>query len=407
MLHRANGPRVAFFPDSYHEVNGVAHTARQFTAWAAQQDLPFLCVRAGESTLQSQLEGTQQVLELPRGVAAFALDKDLSYDPLFARHTFTILKALRAFRPDIVHITGPSELGMLGAAAAHHLEIPLVASWHTNVHEYLARRSEWALKMLPVRQQPGAADMVERATLRSTALFYRSARALFAPNAGLCELLEKETGRPCSVMPRGVDATLFSPTRRTRPPAGPASGYTLGYVGRLSIEKNVALLPRIAEALRGRVDGPVRWLIIGQGVEDAALRAAMPDAEFAGVLRGEALAEAYAEMDCFVFPSHTDTFGNVVLEAFASGVPVIVTPDGGPASLAVVSGAGIVATDDCFAPEIESLLADKPRHAAMCERARAYALGASWDAVFKGVYGVYETVLRGGEATEEPALDAS
>ena len=76
--------------------------------------------------------------------------------------------------------------------------------------------------------------------------------------------------------------------------------------------------------------GGVRFLIVGHGSEEAALRRELHEAEFAGVLRGEALAQAYANMDVLVFPSHTDTFGNVVLEALASGVPAVVTPDGGP-----------------------------------------------------------------------------
>ncbi len=126
--------RVAFFPDSFHEVNGVAHTARQFTEWAARTGKPFLCVRAGEGAGAAR-QGSVEVLELPRGRASFALDKDLRYDPLFARHLPTILRALEAFQPDLVHVTGPSELGMLGAALARRLRVPLAASWHTNVPE--------------------------------------------------------------------------------------------------------------------------------------------------------------------------------------------------------------------------------------------------------------------------------
>ena len=76
-----------------------------------------------------------------------------------------------------------------------------------------------------------------------------------------------------------------------------------------------------------------RFVIVGHGGDEAWLREHLPGAEFTGVLRGEALATAYANMDLFVFPSHTDTFGNVVLEALASGVPAIVTPDGGPRTI--------------------------------------------------------------------------
>ncbi len=95
-------------------------------------------------------------------------------------------------------------------------------------------------------------------------------------------------------------------------------------------------------------------------------------------------------MDLFVFPSHTDTFGNVVLEALASGVPAIVTPDGGPCTIVRDGETGRIVPDDQFAAAIAEILADPARHAAMRQAARAYALTASWDSVFEGVYAAYQ-----------------
>ena len=115
----------------------------------------------------------------------------------------------------------------------------------------------------------------------------------------------------------------------------------------------------------------------------------MPRATFTGVLRGQALAEAYANMDLFLFPSHTDTFGNVVLEAMASGVPAVVTPDGGPCHLVREGATGRITGDDGFTAAVLEAIADAGAHAAMSRAARAHALGASWDAVFEGVYAGY------------------
>lgn len=388
-------PRIAFFPDSFHEINGVAHTARQLTAWAARQGYPFLCVRAGGASIRSLSEGSLTVLELPRGRASFALDRDLRFDLLFSRHAGRIEKALRAFGPDALHITGPSELGLLGAVMAHRLCIPLVASWHTNVHQYAASRASGALRLLPRGRRNAVAAALQEATLRASAWFYRKARLLFAPNPELCELLSRRTGRPCRLMPRGIDAELFSPARRTAPPPEHSRMWTLGYVGRLSVEKNVALLSRIAQALDSTGRRNWRFSVVGQGAEEAALRLALPRAQFHGVLRGEALATAYANMDLFVFPSHTDTFGNVVLEALASGVPALVTNTGGPAHLVRASaGAGAVARSDDEFAELAGEIMDEPdRHAAMRTRARTYAAGASWDAVFQGVWEGYRSVV--------------
>jgi glycosyltransferase involved in cell wall biosynthesis len=259
------------------------------------------------------------------------------------------------------------------------------------VHEYLARRSHVLLSALPGRSRPQGAAAIERATLAATARFYSLARLLFAPNPELCRLLEQATHRRCALMPRGVDAELFSPARRTR--AAGDGRIVLGFVGRLSVEKNVHLLAEIQAQLTAAGCTQARFLIVGQGVEEGWLREHLPGAEFAGVLRGAALAEAYANMDCFVFPSHTDTFGNVVLEALASGVPAIVTPDGGPAHLIEQSVTGRIVEDAGFAPAIVGLIREPGELARMGEAARARALQASWDAVFDGVYAEYKKAL--------------
>ena len=98
-------------------------------------------------------------------------------------------------------------------------------------------------------------------------------------------------------------------------------------------------------------------------------------------------------MDLFVFPSHTDTFGNVVLEALASGVPAIVTPDGGPCTIVRDGETGRIVPDDQFASAITEILADPAHHAKMRQAARAYALTASWDSVFDGVYAAYQRLF--------------
>ena len=149
-------PRVAYFPDSFHEVNGVAHTSRHFEAFARRRNLPFLCVRAGDRAERLIEDGTVWTLELPRSFLSFALEKDLRFDPAFLRHIPLIGQVLERFQPDLIHVTGPSEVGMLGAGLAHRRRLPLAASWHTNLHEYAARRSEWLLRLLPERQSAAA-----------------------------------------------------------------------------------------------------------------------------------------------------------------------------------------------------------------------------------------------------------
>jgi glycosyltransferase involved in cell wall biosynthesis len=384
-------PRVAYFPDSFHEVNGVAHTSRHFEAFARRQNLPFLCIRAGDRGQAFLEDGNVWTLELPRGIFSFALERDLRFDPAFPRHIPLIGEVLDRFQPDLIHITGPSEVGMVGAGLAYHRDLPLAASWHTNVHEYLARRSDWLLKFLPERQSQTAGQTIQDLTLAAAARFYSIAKVLYAPNTELCQLLESATGRPCLRMPRGVDTELFTPAKRQAKPAD--APFTLGFVGRLSIEKNVHHLAAIHDELLARGIGNFRFLVIGHGDEEASLRHRLTQADFAGVLRGEELARAYASMDLFVFPSHTDTFGNVVLEALASGVPAIVTPDGGPRYIVQEGVTGYITPDEGFTAAIAGVFADPVRHSAMRQAARAYALTASWDAVFEDVYSGYRTIL--------------
>ena len=384
-------PRVAYFPDSFHEINGVAHTSRQFEAFIRRRNLPFLSVRAGNRVPRLMTEGQLTTLELSRGPLSFGLEKDLSFDLGFFRHLPVIARTLRAFRPDIIHITGPSDFGMIGVLIANHYHLPLVASWHTNVHEYAAKRSQWFLRRLPKKSAPAAARKIEDWSLFASALFYSIARILFAPNIELCNLLERATQRPCKLMPRGVDTETFSPEHRDR--AEKDTAFVLGFVGRLSVEKNVALLVRIREQLLAAGCSNVRFLIVGHGVEEPWLRQHLPNADFPGVLRGKDLSRAYANMDVFVFPSHTDTFGNVVLEALASGVPAIVTPDGGPRYIIKEGLTGFVAAEHEFAGAILQILNDPTKHQQMRAAARADALDASWDAVFESVYDAYPLAM--------------
>jgi len=334
-------------------------------------------------------EGNVWTLELSRGFLSFALEKDLRFDPGFVRHLPFVTGVLDRFKPDLIHITGPSEVGMLGASLAHEMSLPLAASWHTNVHEYLARRSDWFVKLLP--KQPLVTEQrIEDLTMAAAAKFYSMAKVLYAPNEELCALLRRTTGRTCHLMPRGVDAELFHPDKRASREGD--RDHVLGFVGRLSVEKNVGQLAQVQQELEALGHRSFRFVIIGHGGEEAWLRERLPRAEFTGVLRGEALSTAYANMDLLVFPSHTDTFGNVVLEALASGVPAIVTPDGGPKTIVRDGVNGRIAEDADFAAAVAGILGSPETHAAMRIAARAHALTMTWDAVFEGVYAGYEAM---------------
>jgi phosphatidylinositol alpha 1,6-mannosyltransferase len=221
---------------------------------------------------------------------------------------------------------------------------------------------------------------------------------LFAPNSELLDLLAKGTGKPVYPMERGVDATLFTPERRER-----TNGeFVLGYVGRLTVEKNIGLLAEIERALLESGFSNFRFSIVGQGAEDSWLRTNLRKADFLGVLKGEALARAYANMDVFSFPSQTDTFGNVVLEALASGVPAVVTDRGGPQFIVRDRETGFIAKDAGeFANRILYLVENPGQLQLMRVAAREDARRASWDTIFEGMYDAYLYRLRSDSAALE------
>jgi glycosyltransferase involved in cell wall biosynthesis len=388
-----SSPRIAFLTDCFHEVNGVALTSRQLDSFARRRNLPFLSVHVGPET-KSWTDGSVTTLELKRSLWRVPLDAGMHFDAFCLRHLDRVKKAVKAFEPDIIHITGPGDCGMLGFILSFQLNIPLVASWHTNLHEFGARRLERAVgSVLPKGPTRGIGLASERGMLHLLSLFYGFARVQLAPNPELIEMLEKRTRKPAFLMQRGIDTILYSPEKRDRSD----DVFTIGYTGRLSTEKNVRFLAEIERALIAAGHTDYRFLIVGQGAERSWLEANLQRKEFTGVLSGEPLARAYANMDVFAFPSETDTFGNVVMEALASGVPTVVSGGGGPKFLVKDGVTGFVGYDsEVFIQRVRDLMLDRERQSAMSRAAREYALGISWESIFEKVYVAYGQALRPG-----------
>ena len=338
------------------------------------------------------IEGEHVAVEIKRGRPALPIEKDMTFDlSLPFRQYGWMKRLLRNFKPDVIHITGPSDIGILGLSVSRSLGIPLVASWHTNLHEYSGRRLEKGVRFLPFGLPGTLGNLAEAGSLEMIAWLYRFARVGLAPNPELVESLKLWTKRPCFLMRRGIDVDLFNPGRRDRTD----ERFVIGYVGRITSEKGVRLLFDMERALEWRGVKDYVFRVIGHGGELDWLRANLKQAEFPGVVKGEALAREYSNMDLFVFPSRTDTFGNVVLEAFASGVPALVTDACGPKFLIEEGVNGMVrSTDAEFALAAAGLAVDRARVPAMREAARKYALSQPWDSVFESVYEAYQFAVQ-------------
>jgi glycosyltransferase involved in cell wall biosynthesis len=254
-----------------------------------------------------------------------------------------IAQRIEAIAPNVIHIATEGPLGILARRYCVKRGRKFTTSYHTHFPQYLSAR-------LPLPSWPLAALMRR---------FHSFAAATMVSTKSLEDDLAAQGYRNLVRWSRGVDAELFHPGKAQRPPfARPI----FLYAGRVAVEKNL-------EAFLS-LDLPGSKVVAGDGPARAALEAQFPDVHFLGAKQGEALAEVYASADAFVFPSLTDTFGVVLLEALASGVPVAAFPVSGPKDVIGDSAAGILDAD--LRRAATSALAI-PR-----ERCRKYALQFSW-----------------------------
>ena len=382
-------PRVAFFPDSYLEVNGAAMTCRRLTGFARKRGYPFLCVYAAEKTAKTT-DGSVINLALKRSPISIPIDGGLKYDALFNRHLKLVEKTLDEFKPDVLHLTGVNDVSIIAAILAYKRRLPLIGSWHTNVHEFAAKRLDKLFSFLPEKMRTSMSGLAEKKIFEWAVLYYKMPQVVLSPNQELVEALVRDEERESLLMARGVDTEMFNPQKRTVNHAI----FRFGYIGRLRAEKNVRLLAKLEKRLLELGKTNFKFLIVGEGTEKDWLEKNMQTAEFTGYLEGEKLAEAYANLDVFIFPSETDTFGNVTQEAMASGVPAIVTGQGGPKFVIKDGETGFVAENfEDFVKYAVELMDNPEKLSKMKQASIDFVMSKSWDAVFEGVYEAYNKTL--------------
>lgn len=292
-----------------------------------------------------------------------------------------ITAQLRRFRPDLVHLVGPAVMGAMVPAIARNLRLPLVASYHTDFGAY---SRHYGLGFL----QSGVNGWLR--------WIHNRCQLTLCPSSYTLRSLRSSGFRRLRIWGRGVDTQRFHPRHRSddwRQSVGQQPGETLLlYVGRIASEKRVDLLP---EALAGLPN--TRLVLVGDGPYRAELerRCAGLPVHFTGYLKGHELATAYASSDAFVFPSDTDTFGQVIQEAMASGLPVVGARSGGTLDL-VRDGE----TGRHFAPGVASdlrarlheLSASATMRAEQGHAGRLAAEGRSWPRVMGELMEHYERV---------------
>jgi glycosyltransferase involved in cell wall biosynthesis len=290
-----------------------------------------------------------------------------------ARHR--LRRLWRRQRPDLVHVATEGPLGATAISAALELGIPVTSSFHTNFDQYTR---DYRLGWL----KPVVAAWLRRVHNRT--------RRTFVPTRDLLARLEREGYRNLRLLSRGVDTELFQPARRDADlrrqwGAGP-DDLVVVHVGRMAAEKNYPLLFRAFDAVRSVAPG-ARLVLVGDGPMLATYQRQRPDAVFTGFYTGVNLARHYASGDVYLHASHTETFGNVVTEALASGLAVGAF-DYAAAREFVVSGRDgltcAVGDEAAFLGQAARLAADAPLRARLAAGARTRALALSWDAVVDG-----------------------
>jgi len=394
-LRRASDSK-AWITDTFAEVNGVSRTIQVLAETACKSGRKLVVLVSMDRTLEtenaSEMRGGQgRSRESSQGhrtapkvdlknfppVGTFPLpeyeSQTLAFPPFLE-----VVEYIERHRFNELIISTPGPMGLTGLAAARLLGLRTTGIYHTDFVQYVRH----------LTQDDDLADL----TWQFMHWFYEQCTTVLVPTETYRrQLIDKgfEPGK-LDVMARGVDTRLFHPSKAL--PAffdryGQSNRFHFLYVGRISKEKNVDALIEAFDEVAGR-GCQASLLFVGDGPHRRHLEARCRNRPiaFTGILEGEELARAYASSDCMVFPSTTDTFGNVVLEAHASGLPVIVSDVGGPAEIVRRHASGLVvdaSQPHALADAMEKVMLDADLRRELCDRGLHNAAESKWENVLE------------------------
>jgi glycosyltransferase involved in cell wall biosynthesis len=297
--------------------------------------------------------------------------------PLYPDYRMTIylkniFKELDKFKPDIIQISTPDLIALKFLKYGKEANIPIVSIYHTDFPSYL---KYYKLQIF------------ESTVWKKMVQFYNKCDAVFTPTNEMKEQLEKKGARRVEIWSRGIRKDSFDPSKRSdelRRSWGADGKTVVLYSGRFVKYKDLDIVEQVYQDLMENKKKGVKFVLLGSGPMEKELKNKMPDAVFPGYLTGDELHKAYASGDIFLFPSTTETFGNVVQEAISSGLPAVVSDIGGCKEIVIESDAGIVcrAKDaDHFSDSVSNLIEDEEYYLALKQKGLIWSKTRTWDSI--------------------------
>ncbi|MCG8499938.1 MAG: glycosyltransferase family 1 protein [Firmicutes bacterium] len=370
--------KIAFFTDTFlPQINGVTKTLARLIKYLDKKGIEHLVFAPDHHEEDFFTYNVERFLSFK-----FFLYPECR---LSIPNFFRIHKKLNAFRPELIHIATEFNMGLAGLQYGKTKEVPIVSSYHTNFSKYL---------------QYYGLEFLENALWNYMQWFHNQCSINLCPSHETKKMLENKGVNHLGIWTRGIDCEEFKPEFRSqalRESLGAADKIVLLYVGRISIEKDLDILFDSFKNINQKYYDKVSLVITGDGPMLSKFKTEAPDnVIFTGYKQGRELAEIYASADIFMFPSTTETFGNVVMESMASGVPVVSVAVGGIKDNLLDGHNGLICKPrnvQDFTQAAMRLIEDRVLRVELGYQARQYALMRSWKNVFDKLISDYERTL--------------